>query len=195
MLCASAYYRARAAEYDEWFFREGLYDRGPAHRVAWFKEVVHVELALRDALPAGGAILELASGTGLWTRRLVERHAHVVAVDASPEAVAINRARVQSERVEYIEADLFSWTPPEARFDALFFGFWLSHVPASRFDAFWRGVRTALKPSGAVSPWTACGRRSQLATVRRCLPGGIRAAISIRPTEASARGHSTRLEA
>ena len=26
------YYRARAEEYDEWFFRQGRYDRGPEHR-------------------------------------------------------------------------------------------------------------------------------------------------------------------
>lgn len=27
-----AYYRARAGEYDQWFLREGRYDRGPEHR-------------------------------------------------------------------------------------------------------------------------------------------------------------------
>ena len=30
-----AYYRARADEYDEWFFREGRYDRGPEHRAGF----------------------------------------------------------------------------------------------------------------------------------------------------------------
>ena len=32
------YYRARAPEYDEWFFRRGRYDRGEGHRRAWFAE-------------------------------------------------------------------------------------------------------------------------------------------------------------
>lgn len=27
-----AYYRARATEYDEWFYRQGRYDRGPEVR-------------------------------------------------------------------------------------------------------------------------------------------------------------------
>jgi demethylmenaquinone methyltransferase/2-methoxy-6-polyprenyl-1,4-benzoquinol methylase len=31
----------------------------------------------------------------------------------------------------------------------VFFGFWLSHVPASRFDAFWTDVQTALEPGGS----------------------------------------------
>ena len=60
------YYRARAAEYDEWFLRRGRYDRGDEHRRLWFDEVAAVEAALIDAHPAGD-ILELACGTGLWT--------------------------------------------------------------------------------------------------------------------------------
>lgn len=141
------YYRARAPEYDEWFLRQGRYDRGPSHRATWFKELAVVETALRDALPVG-EILELACGTGLWTRHLTGGGRRVMAVDGSPEAIEINRTRVQSQAVEYVVADLFSWEPPAARFDAVFFAFWLSHVPAPRFDTFWESVRKALKPGG-----------------------------------------------
>jgi demethylmenaquinone methyltransferase/2-methoxy-6-polyprenyl-1,4-benzoquinol methylase len=142
------YYRARAAEYDEWFLREGRYDRGPQHREAWFNEVRLVETALRNELPRG-EVLELACGTGLWTRHLVDRHARVVAVDASPEVIAINRQRVQSDRVNYVVADVFAWHP-ETRFDAVFFGFWLSHVPREQFEPFWKKVRASLKDGGRV---------------------------------------------
>jgi demethylmenaquinone methyltransferase/2-methoxy-6-polyprenyl-1,4-benzoquinol methylase len=141
------YYRARAAEYDEWFHREGRYDRGAEHRADWFREVDTVRSALFDELPRG-EVLELACGTGLWTGELAKHHSRVVAVDASPEGIAISRSRVQSPAVTYIVADLFNWTPPAAAFDAVFFGFWLSHVPPSRFDTFWTSVRTALKPTG-----------------------------------------------
>ena len=143
------YYRERAAEYDEWFLRQGRYDRGPSHRAEWFDEISRVEVALKEGLPAGD-VLELACGTGLWTRHLAGDHRHVVAVDASPEAIAINQQRVNSDRVEYVIADLFSWEPPAARFDAVVFAFWLSHVPGARFDAYWRAVRSALKPGGRV---------------------------------------------
>ena len=144
-----AYYRARAAEYDEWFLRQGRYDRGPGHRAQWCEEVALVEAALHEALP-GGEVLELACGTGLWTRHLAEKHSRVVAVDASPEAITINRSRVSSDVVEYVVADLFSWVPPSRQFDAVFFAFWLSHVPPARFETFWERVRAALKPGGTV---------------------------------------------
>jgi ubiquinone/menaquinone biosynthesis C-methylase UbiE len=143
-----AYYRARASEYDEWFLRQGRYDRGAEHSRRWFEEVATVEAALGEAAPSGD-ILELACGTGLWTRHLAARATHVTAVDASSEVIAINRSRVRSPVVSYVEADLFRWTPP-ASYDFVFFGFWLSHVPLEQYDAFWTMVKRALRPSAKV---------------------------------------------
>jgi demethylmenaquinone methyltransferase/2-methoxy-6-polyprenyl-1,4-benzoquinol methylase len=143
-----AYYRARAPEYDEWFFRQGRYDRGEEHRRLWFDEVAQVEAALADAGPAGD-VLELACGTGIWTRRLALRSRRVTAIDASPEVIALNRSRVRDARVAYVQADIFQWTPPTT-YDFVFFGFWLSHVPLARFEAFWTLVRSALRPAGTV---------------------------------------------
>jgi demethylmenaquinone methyltransferase/2-methoxy-6-polyprenyl-1,4-benzoquinol methylase len=141
------YYRERAREYDQWFFREGRYDRGPEHRDQWFGELAVVEAALAAALPQGH-ILELACGTGLWTRRLAGAGRRIMAVDAAPEAIALNRERLALHSVEYVEADLFSWVPSAGAFDMVFFAFWLSHVPQAKFDAFWDIVKTALKPDG-----------------------------------------------
>lgn len=53
-------------------------------------------------------------------------------------------------RVHWIEADIFGWEPDE-RYDVVFFGFWLSHVPLERFDAFWSLVGRCLKPGGRVA--------------------------------------------
>jgi 2-polyprenyl-3-methyl-5-hydroxy-6-metoxy-1,4-benzoquinol methylase len=141
-----AYYRARAHEYDEWFLRQGRYDRGPEHRDQWLGEAAQIEVQLRAAV-RGAEVLELACGTGLWTQRLAEDNLRVMAVDASSETIAINRKRVGSANVEYQVADIFSWVPPTA-FDVVFFSFWLSHVPPARFEEFWALVRAALKPGG-----------------------------------------------
>jgi 2-polyprenyl-3-methyl-5-hydroxy-6-metoxy-1,4-benzoquinol methylase len=142
------YYRERASEYDEWFFRQGRYDRGEAHRQQWFAEIAEVEAFLRASKPSGD-VLELACGTGLWTQHLATLATQITAVDASPEAIALNQIRVKSKSIEYIVADLFDWTPTR-KFDLIFFGFWLSHVPMDRFADFWQMLKNSLKPNGRV---------------------------------------------
>jgi demethylmenaquinone methyltransferase/2-methoxy-6-polyprenyl-1,4-benzoquinol methylase len=144
-----AYYRARAAEYDAWWFRSGRFDRGDDNNAAWRADVDDVERAVIDAVTARrpSSVLELACGTGLFTRHLAPLTAALTCVDASPEVIAINRQRVAAAHVRYVEADLFHYEPA-ARFDCVFMSFWLSHVPAPRFDAFWQMVRRALAPGG-----------------------------------------------
>lgn len=142
------YYRARANEYDQWFFRQGRYDQGEALNRLWFQEVEQVREALQQFRPAG-RVLELACGTGLWTEQIVAHADHNTAVDSSAEVIALNAGRVDSPLVEYLQADIFEWQP-EKRFDLVFFAFWLSHVPAERFEPFWRTVASALKPGGRV---------------------------------------------
>jgi demethylmenaquinone methyltransferase/2-methoxy-6-polyprenyl-1,4-benzoquinol methylase len=144
-----AYYRARAPEYDQWHRRQGRYDVGPEENQRWFAEVAQVADALRSFAPRGD-VLELAAGTGWWTERLLPFAYRVTAVDGSPEALALNRARLgDPPQVEYVVADLFDWTPARA-YDVVFFGFWLSHVPENRFASFWNGVHDALRPGGRV---------------------------------------------
>jgi SAM-dependent methyltransferase len=144
------YYRARASEYDEWWLRGGRYDRGSELNARWHAETAAVDDALVGWLAARRprSVLELACGTGLFTRHIASRVEEVTAVDASAEVLAINRARVGGDNVEYIEADLFAWRP-RRRYDAVFFSFWLSHVPPDRFDAFWAMVGEALDGGGA----------------------------------------------
>jgi SAM-dependent methyltransferase len=143
-----SYYRARAAEYDDWWFRRGRYDYGPDWNAAWFAEVVEVEAAL-ERFDASGDVLELACGTGLWTQYLARTATRLTAVDASPEVIELNRARVGDAPVEYVQADIFGLQLPD-RYDAACFGFWLSHVPDERFAEFWDGVGRALRRGGRV---------------------------------------------
>jgi SAM-dependent methyltransferase len=144
------YYRARAPEYDTWWFREGSYDLGPGFNAQWAVEVEAVERVVDEFAPTGD-VLELAAGTGLWSRELVRYASSLTSVDASPETLAINRTRTASSGVpvEYVEADLFSWSPTR-RYDVVFFSFWLSHVPPDRFEWFWSLVDDALVPGGRV---------------------------------------------
>ena len=105
--------------------------------------------AALEAFRPAGSVLELACGPGVWTGQLLRHAADVTAVDASPEMLAVAAARVGSERVRFIQADLFTWKP-DRRYDVVFIGFWLSHVPLERFESFWSLVADGLKEDGRV---------------------------------------------
>lgn len=143
-----AYYRARANEYDQWWLRQGRYDRGEALNAQWFADAALVSAALAAFRPTG-RILEFACGTGIWSEQLLPFVSQLTALDGSPEMLAINAARLRSVRVCYAEVDIFQWQPAE-QFDTVFFGFWLSHVPPERFTQFWDLVRSCLAPGGRV---------------------------------------------
>jgi len=137
------YYAERAGEYDDWWYRRGRYELEPDALARWEADIAEADAALEEFAPRG-SVLELAAGTGIWTRKLVHLAERVVAVDANAETLALN-----TPDAELVRADVFEWRPAE-RFDLVFFSFWLSHVPEERFDEFWSLVRAALAPDGRV---------------------------------------------
>ena len=102
-----------------------------------------------EAFRPAGRVLELACGPGVWTGRLLRHASEVTAVDASAEMLAVAAARTGRDRVRFVRADLFGWVP-DRRYDVVFFGFWLSHVPPERFAAFWSLVADSLAEDGRV---------------------------------------------
>jgi SAM-dependent methyltransferase len=119
----------------------------PPDRKSWGLIDSDVTRGLVDEFRPQGDVLELACGRGAFTCELV-RHAHsLTAVDGSPRMLELNRRLVSAPHVDYVCADLFAWRPAR-RYDAVFFGFWLSHVPPTLFDAFWTLVRSCLRPGG-----------------------------------------------
>ena len=133
------YYSRRAAEYDET-------SMPPGDPLASYGQELSAAL---DRFRPRGRVLELACGTGTWTRLLAQHASEIVALDASEEMLEIARAKVSDGRVRFVQADLFSWTPDES-YDVVCFFFWLSHVPPSLFEAFWDLVGTCLVATGRV---------------------------------------------
>ena len=133
-----AYYRARAAEYDA---TSPNPDDDPFADAAG-----RIRAALRTFEPRG-RVLELAAGTGQWTGILAEYADHLVVTDSSPEMLALNRAKVGEREIEYRVEDAFAMEATHDH-DAVFFGFFLSHVPGTRFEAFWNVVEGLLTPGG-----------------------------------------------
>jgi demethylmenaquinone methyltransferase/2-methoxy-6-polyprenyl-1,4-benzoquinol methylase len=141
-----AYYRARAQEYDESLSEI-------SHFLSQEKETSEPEGALAQGmrlLQQMGPfehVLELACGTGIWTRVLLTIGQEVTAIDAAPEMLSIAQSKLGDVPVHFQQADLFSWEPMQT-YDLVFFAFWLSHVPPATLDPFLDKVRRAVGPRG-----------------------------------------------
>ena len=130
------YYRARAQEYD----------RSISGAIPVFEPATR----MLTQLGKFNRVLELACGTGFWTKHLLQISDHVIAADAAPEMLQIAREQIGDERITYQQLDLFQWQPDET-FDLVFFANWLSHVPPEALDDFLNKVRASLKAGGCIA--------------------------------------------
>lgn len=132
------YYAQRAPEYDRIY-------RKPERQA----DLRAIEAWL-PPLFAGRSVLEVACGTGYWTRFIAPVAARVLAVDAAAETMRIARERVGAARVEFVQGDAYALPVQAGGFDAAFAGFWWSHVPQARLEAFLQGLHRALRPGAKV---------------------------------------------
>jgi ubiquinone/menaquinone biosynthesis C-methylase UbiE len=133
-----AYYASRAPAYDAIYAKPERQD-----------ELRELERWLPWAL-AGRPLLDVACGTGHWTRFLAPAVPSLLGVDAAPETLAIARARVPAPHVAFAVGDAYDLAPLGRRFHGAFAGFWFSHVPAARRQAFLRGLHAVLEPDASV---------------------------------------------
>ncbi|MEX1171476.1 MAG: class I SAM-dependent methyltransferase [Chloroflexota bacterium] len=141
-----AYYEARAPEYDDWYRRRGRYARGAIHDAAWDAEL---DVAGRwlDGLPIAGEIVELAAGTGWWSPLLASR-GELSMYDAASGPLDLARDRLVAHRLRAHLHVRDAWAEPDRRVDAVFTGFWLSHVERDRLGDFLALVQRWLRPGG-----------------------------------------------
>ena len=84
----------------------------------------HVAEALR-----GHTVLELACGTGYWTRLIAEVADKVVATDINPEMIAMAALRkLPADKVTLRVADAYDRPVVIGDYPAVFIGFWWSDV-------------------------------------------------------------------
>ncbi len=141
-----AYYAARAPEYDDWYLRRGRYSRGPVRDLAWHNELDEVTEWL-DRQPLSGQIVELAAGTGWWSPLLAQK-GELSLYDANSEPLEFARQRLVAHDLRAHLHVRDAWEAPDRQVDAVFCGFWLSHVTRDRIDAFFDIVRRWLVEGG-----------------------------------------------
>ena len=132
-----------------------------ARRAAEYEKIYHkperqADLArLRDDLPAlfaGKRVLEIACGTGYWTPLIAARAASVVALDYNEETLQIARSKSYPKKnVSFQQADAYALPGWPAKFGGCFAGFWWSHVPLARLDAFLESLKAHLEPGATVA--------------------------------------------
>jgi demethylmenaquinone methyltransferase/2-methoxy-6-polyprenyl-1,4-benzoquinol methylase len=144
-----AYYEARAGEYDDWYLRRGRYSHGPIDDMAWRSDLDTAGRWLDD-LGLGGTIVELATGTGWWSPLLAGR-GELWCYDAAEAPLELARQRLVAHDLRAHLHVRDAWAEPEFEADALFMGFWLSHVPRSRLGAFLALARRWLRPGGTLA--------------------------------------------
>lgn len=144
-----AYYEARAGEYDDWYLRRGRYSHGPIDDMAWRSDLDTAGRWL-DELELGGRIVELATGTGWWSPLLAGR-GELWCYDAAEAPLELARQRLVAHDLRAHLHVRDAWAEPEFAADALFMGFWLSHVPRPRLGAFLALARRWLVPGGRIA--------------------------------------------
>lgn len=132
------YYAARAGEYDRVYLK-------PERQA----DLRQIEAWLPGHF-AGRRVLEVACGTGYWTRLIAPVAAHVLALDAAPATLELARRRVPAGSVDFVVGDAYALPPCSPPFDAAFAGFWWSHVPRARLREFLRGLHACLTPGARV---------------------------------------------
>ena len=163
-----AYYQARAPEYDDWYLRRGRYERGPIHDAAWNAEL---DLAGRwlDELPIAGEIVELAAGTGWWSPLLASK-GELSMYDGAPAPLDRARERLVAHRLRAHLHVRDAWAEPDRAVDAVFTGFWLSHVPRARLDDFLGSSAAGCGPAARSPSSTRCRTRSRARPTTRRRP-------------------------
>jgi SAM-dependent methyltransferase len=135
----AAYYARRAAEYERIYAKPERQADLAALRVRIGK------------LFAGRKVLELACGTGYWTEVIAAQAAQLTALDLNEAVLEIARAKEHASKVEFVRGSAYDIPAFGRRHDALFAGFWWSHVPLGNLDLFLRNVAAAVAPGALIA--------------------------------------------
>jgi demethylmenaquinone methyltransferase/2-methoxy-6-polyprenyl-1,4-benzoquinol methylase len=114
--------------------------------MAWQMDLDQATMWL-DRLPLSGEIVELAAGTGFWSPLLAQK-GELSLYDALEAPLDRARERLVAHGLRAHLHVRDAWEPPDRQVDALFAGFWLSHVPRARLAGFLRICRAWLRPGG-----------------------------------------------
>ena len=142
-------------DHEEHVLRDYYTRRADEYERVYAKPERQVELRLLEqALPALFADrrgLELACGTGWWTPHAARDAQSWLATDVSVETLAIARSKPMPAVVRFEQRDAYQVDGLLGEpFDAVFAGFWWSHVPRQRLGDWLASLHAALPTAARV---------------------------------------------
>ena len=91
--------------------------------------------------------MELAAGTGWWSPLLAQK-GELSLYDINPAPLERARERLVAHQLRAHLHVRDAWAEPDRQVDAVFCGFWLSHITDDRLDDFLALVGRWLRPGG-----------------------------------------------
>ena len=139
----AAYYAQRATEYERIYAKP---ERQSDLRV--------LEARIGKIL-AGRKVLELACGTGYWTDIFAAQAAQVTALDLNDEVLEVARVKENASKnaakVKFVRGSVYEIPDFGRTHDALFAGFWWSHVPLAKMDRFLESAARSVAPGALIA--------------------------------------------
>ena len=135
------YYAARASVYDE---------TAGYHDLEAEKLRVNIKERYREIF-RGCKVLEVACGTGYWTRVIGEVAENVLATDIDPSSISIAKSRCKHlSNVHFQIADAYSPDGIPAGFNAALGIWWWSHIPKEQISQFLAALHSKLSSNALV---------------------------------------------
>ncbi len=134
------YYRQRAPEYEQIYYRDV-----PDRR----REIDDEAVFLRQ-VAADKTVLDIACGTGYWTQIAAETAGSVIACDISAEMLREAGRKEYHTRPSFVRADLRHLPFAAGQVDLVLLGFWLSHHPSQDYHSLFAELKRLPGPSGLI---------------------------------------------
>lgn len=134
------YYAKRAKEYEEIYHRDDPVRKSELTLI--FKAIQHI---FKDK-----NVLEVACGTGYWTKILSETTKSIIAIDAVAEVIEIAKTKKYKCLVSFQIADAYDLPFKDETFTGGLANLWFSHIPKSQIDAFLMEFHRVLKTGSPV---------------------------------------------
>jgi SAM-dependent methyltransferase len=137
----SEYYSKRAKEYERIYNRDDPVRQSEQNKIA---------MEIKGIFPKR-KILEVACGTGFWTKVIAKTARSVLATDASKKMISIAKKElIKYKNVDFKLSDAYSLKNIRGRFTAAYAHWWWSHMPKTRIRSFHVNLNKKLIPGAFV---------------------------------------------